>query len=346
MLQSRRTLHADNRTAAMKSMVSLAVACVAFISVNVIGSMSRSADLSQAMLASDVPLDPEFPNFFDDADTVLDEACLECDQLSSPTTQLESCDNSRAWQLLPDGLLWHSYLADPHEPRISAVILRKHDEEIFWDATLGGRVGLLRYGTAGASQVNGVQWDLHGAVITRLDLGHAEDVESMDYRFGTNMTMAEGPWAAKCGYFHVSSHVGDEYLIRNPTFQRVNYVTESWVAALSYSPSRSVRLYGEFANAFRASGGAKRYQLQTGAEFTPKSNRSSAGAPFAAIHLNFREAVDYDVSTTIQAGWMYQGPISGRRLRFGLQYGQGPTSQYEFFTRREEYLAIGTWFDY
>jgi len=346
MLQSSRTLHAVNRGAAIKPLVSLAVVCAAFISINVISSTSRSADLNQAIHGSDVRLAPEFPIFFDDADQVLDEACLECDQLCDPTGQLESRDDLLTWQLLPDGLLWHSYLADPHEPRISAVILGTREEEVFWDATLGGRVGLLRYGTAGANPVSGFQWDLQGAVITRLDLGHAEDVESMDYRFGTDMTMAEGPWAAKFGYFHVSSHVGDEYMIRNPTFQRVNYVTESWIAALSYSPSRSVRIYGEFANAFRTSGGAKRYQFQTGAEFTPASSRSSAGAPFAAIHMNFREAVDYDVSTTIQAGWSYQGPTSGRRLRFGLQYGQGPTSQYAFFTRREEYLAIGTWFDY
>ena len=66
----------------------------------------------------------------------------------------------------------------------------------------------------------------------------------------------------------------------------------------------------------------------------------------ADFNGNFREAVDYDVSTTAQIGWSYLGTESGRRLRFGLQYGKGPTSQYEFFTRREEYFGIGTWFDY
>lgn len=169
---------------------------------------------------------------------------------------------------------------------------------------------------------------------------------SADYRFGTELTAAEGPWAMKLGYFHVSSHVGDEYMICNPSFQRINYVTEPWLIGVSYAPRESIRLYGEFANAFRASGGAKRYQFQTAAEYTPAASSPRCVAPFAAIHFDFREAVEYDVSTTLQLGWAFQGPTSGRRRRFGAQYGHAPTSQYSFFQRREEYLGIGVWFDY
>ncbi|EMI41159.1 hypothetical protein [Rhodopirellula sp. SWK7] len=62
--------------------------------------------------------------------------------------------------------------------------------------------------------------------------------------------------------------------------------------------------------------------------------------------MNFREAVEYDVATTLQLGWSLQGPDSGRRLRFGAQYSDGPTSQFSFFTRRESHLGLGVWFDY
>jgi len=250
------------------------------------------------------------------------------------------------WHILPDGLLWHSYLAGPKEPRISTVVFGDNNDGAYWDATLGGRVGLLRYGTGEAYRASGWQWDLEGAAITRLDMLHAEDVESTDFRFGTEMTWADGPWAMKFGYFHISSHVGDEYLIRFPTFDRINYVTESWIIGGSYRPLDDVRLYGEFVNSFHAAGGAKRYQMQTGAEYTPIAKTAKRGAPFAAIHLNFREAVDYEVSTTVQAGWSFQSQKSGRRIRFGAQYGDGPTSQFAFFQRRESYLGFGAWFDY
>ena len=291
------------------------------------------------------------PPLFAENQQALDEADAECEAICQAIAyrhevSSREVESGNEWHLLPDGLLWHSYLAAPQEPRISSVIFHDSDDGVFWDAAVGGRVGLVRYGTAGAKHPSGFQWDLEAAVFTRLDLLHAEDVESMDYRFGTELTAAEGPWAVKFGYFHVSSHVGDEYLVRNSTLRRINYVTESLVLGGSYTPIDSVRLYGEFAYAFHVAGGAEPNQFQTGAEYTPLAVSVWHGAPFAAINLNFREAVDYDVSTTLQLGWSFQGPVSGRRLRLGVQYGDGPTSQYAFFERREEYVGLGVWFDY
>ncbi|WP_146392861.1 DUF1207 domain-containing protein [Allorhodopirellula solitaria] len=250
------------------------------------------------------------------------------------------------WIVLPQGLLWHSYLAGPQEPRISAILFGDDDGGFFWDATLGGRVGLLRYGTPGAADPHGWQWDLEGAAITRLDMWESQDVESVDYRFGTELTWAEGPWAMKAGYFHISSHVGDEYLIRNPTFERINYVTESLIWGVSYKPTQPVRLYGEAAYAVHCAGGAQPWQFQTGAEWTPAPSPSRWIAPFAAANLGFFEATEYHMQTTLQAGWALQGSRSAQRLRFGFQYGQGPTNQFSFFQRSDEYLGWGIWFDY
>jgi Protein of unknown function (DUF1207) len=254
--------------------------------------------------------------------------------------------DARQWQALPDGLVWKNYLADPHEPRMGLILFENLNEGNFWDATLGGRVGLLRHGTLGPIDPKGWQWDLEGAVITRLDMNESQDVESMDFRFGTQMTWSEGPWATKVGYFHVSSHVGDEYLLRVSGADRVNYVTESAVFASSYRPVQSIRLYGELAYAVIASGGAKPFQVQSGFEYNPRPAPGKKLAPFFATNLNFREAVDYDISSTIQAGWSIRGSRSDRQFRFGAQYGAGPTSQYQFYWRKEEYIGIGMWFDY
>ncbi len=291
-------------------------------------------------------LDP--PLIFEQSDQVLNQITSNClhDCQSTRGGRCEANSDVRDWHLLPDGLLWHSYLAGPHEPRIGTVILYDADDNIYWDATVGGRVGLLRFGTAGPRDARGWQWDLEGAVITRLNVRESEDVDSMDYRFGTEITAAEDAWRFKFGYFHVSSHVGDEFIGRNPSYKRVNYVTESLVWGLGYLPTDQTRLYGEFAWAFSVSGGAAPIQFQTGAEYVATSKSERSGAPFAAINLNFREAVGYDVSTTLQLGWSFEGLQSGRRWRFGLQGGSGPTSQYQFFQNREDYLGIGTWFDY
>ncbi|QDV85727.1 DUF1207 domain-containing protein [Planctomycetes bacterium TBK1r] len=321
----------------------LSLVCVCGL---LVPAISRGDDVDSPLLTKHKTQQGELPSIMGAADRLFQQTSSQCDAICDDSARPQPNPRSRDWHLLPDGLMWHSYLAAPHEPRISTVIFGDTSDGIFWDATLGGRVGLIRYGTQDTIRPRGWQWDLEAAAITRLDLLHAEDVESMDYRFGTEITAAEGAWAMKFGYFHVSSHVGDEYLIRNPTFKRVNYVTESWIVGTSYQANDSLRLYGEMANAFRASGGAKRYQFQTGIEYAPRAKVPAGGAPFAAINWNFREAVDYDVSTTAQLGWLFRGPDSNRTIRFGLQYGAGPTSQFSFFTRREEYLGVGVWFDY
>ncbi|QDV68657.1 hypothetical protein Poly24_23690 [Rosistilla carotiformis] len=251
-----------------------------------------------------------------------------------------------SWQTLPEGLMWHSYMAGPHEPRISTVLFSEHEGGAFWDATLGGRVGLLRYGTNDVQRPQGWQWDLEGAVITRLDLYNSEDVESNDFRFGTELTKASGRWSLKFGYFHISSHVGDEYMERNPSFKRINYVTESLILGASYQAYDSLRLYGETAFAFKMSGGARPWQFQTGFEYVPQPMSRKWGGPFAAMNLDVREAVGYAPSLTAQAGWQVPGSRSGRRLRWGAQYSNGYSSQFEFFQRREQTIGGGIWFDY
>jgi len=51
------------------------------------------------------------------------------------------------WQSMPEGLIYRSYLAGTKESRFSAHVINEADLGWIWDATLGTRVGLLRYGT-------------------------------------------------------------------------------------------------------------------------------------------------------------------------------------------------------
>ena len=45
-------------------------------------------------------------------------------------------------------------------------------------------------------------------------------------------------------------------------------------------------------------------------------------------------------------GWQWTGPESGRTMRVGLQYYNGPSTQYEFFRRYDNQLGFGIWYDY
>jgi len=143
-----------------------------------------------------------------------------------------------SWQWLPAGLIYHSYMAGVHEPRMGIVAFHEGEGRTLWDATLGGRVGLLRYGDCRTMVPEGYQLDFYGAAVARLDVEHRQDLDSTDYVFGFPLTYGIGNTQLKLGYAHLSSHLGDELAIREPgtLSQRINYVRDSIVFGASHYP--------------------------------------------------------------------------------------------------------------
>lgn len=250
------------------------------------------------------------------------------------------------WQLLPDGLLYRSYLAGTRESRISAALLYETADGWMFDTALGGRTGVLRYGTPGPIAVEGWQLDVEGAAFTRLNVEQHWDVDSVDFRFGVPLTYRNGRWQWKAGYYHLSAHAGDEFLVRNPGFRRINYVRDAVFFGLGYFARCDVRLYGEVGYAFKTDGGAEPLEIQFGADYVPFCDGGFRGAPYAAVNVHLREEVDFGGGVNLMAGWMWQGPVSNSILRAGLQYYNGKSTQYAFFRRHEELIGFGLWYDY
>ena len=150
---------------------------------------------------------------------------------------------------------------------------------------------------------------------------------------------------AKFGYYHLSSHIGDEYLLKYPDFPRINYVRESLVSGLAVYLNPNLRLYSEAGYAFYIDGGAKPWEFQFGADFSPAEPTGLGGAPFFAINGHLRQENDFGGNMTVQTGWQWRGR-TGHLLRFGMQYFNGMSDQYQFYNRFEEQIGAGLWYDY
>jgi len=251
------------------------------------------------------------------------------------------------WQVLPDGLIYRSYLAGVREPRISTVLLDERGNGALWDTTLGGRVGFLRHGTQHPARPEGWQLDIEGAAFPRLLTGVERDLASVDFRFGVPLTYGAGPWSAKLALYHLSSHVGDEYLEKNHDTARVNYVRDAAVLGLAYRPHEDWRLYAEAGWAFHMAGGAEPWEFQFGAEFSPARANGFRGSPFVAVNAHLQEEVSYGGNFTAQAGWQWRGADSGSLLRAGVHYLTGHSNQYQFFQRdSEQQIGAGLWYDF
>ncbi|WP_460166972.1 DUF1207 domain-containing protein [Thermostilla marina] len=249
------------------------------------------------------------------------------------------------WQLLPSGLIYRSYIAGPREPRFGSQWIHEKDKNWLWDVALGGRVGLLRYGTLDTLWPEGIQLDIEGAAFPRLNLENDRDLDTSDFRFGIPLTWRRGRIEAKFAYVHLSSHLGDEYWVRNPTRERRNYVRDSIVLGAGIRPNEDVRLYAEADWAFYDDGGAKPWEFQFGIEYAPGQPTDAWGAPFFAINSRLREDVDFSGNFTLQTGWLWRS-MNGSALRFGLQYFNGMLDLGQFYDEHEEQVGLGIWYDY
>jgi hypothetical protein len=250
------------------------------------------------------------------------------------------------WQVLPDGLIYRSYQAGVHESRLSVVVLEESDRRDLWDATLGARVGILRYGDTNCIRPQGWQLDFEGAAIMRFTFDEARDFETADYRAGVPLTYGVGNWQYKFGYYHLSSHMGDEMALREDALDdRINYVRDAVVAGASYFPQPFWRLYGEVAYAFKIDGGAEPWEFQFGTELSRPGPTGRRGTPFVALNAHLREEHDFGGDVTTQTGWLWRGR-EGQTIRVGLHYFNGKSSQYQTFDDSEEQIGLGVWYDF
>jgi hypothetical protein len=249
------------------------------------------------------------------------------------------------WQLLPQGLIWHSYLAGPKEPRLEALVFSGPNLDTKFDGMVGGRVGLLRYGNSADFRPQGWQLDVEGAALIREDVTQDQDVDGYDFRVGIPVTYGVGNYMMKISWYHTSAHIGDEFMLKHPNFERLNYSRNAIVWGHAYYLTEAIRVYGEIDYGYFVDGGNKPWAFQFGWEYSPVV-RGAHGAPFLAMNAYLREENDFGGFYTLQTGWQWRGARGGQLVRVGFHYQTGPSTLNEFFDRSEEQIGAGLWYDF
>ena len=259
------------------------------------------------------------------------------------------------WQLMPNNLIYTSYLAGPKEPRIGS---SWYDDSAtdpmnpttrngtLWDTTLGGRASILRFGSDPVLHPQGFEVQIEGAAFVRLDPQDDRDLRSADYRFGVPLVYGIGRWQTKLSYYHNSAHLGDEAMLKHPDFTRVNYVRDCIVWGNSYYPFDWLRLYGEVGYAFFNAGGSQPWEFQYGTELIQARATGGRGAPFLAINGMSRQELDWGGNFCLQTGWAWRGRRSEKLFRVGFEYLTGSDPQYQFTFYKQNRYGLGMWYDF
>ena len=275
-----------------------------------------------------------------------------------------------SWQLFPDGFMYPTYLAAVQN-RLGGVWNYDDDFGWMWDITLGGRAPILRYGNKSGLFPEGWQLDMEGSVHLRLHLDESMDMEANDFRFGLPISYGTKIWQFRTGYYHVSSHIGDERILRyhqqygnnggDPAIPnsgydlgtrqgsdyRINYYREALLFSYAVRPTPNTRLYAEADYAVMLGERTKPWHFQFGAEYSPVyPARGGWGTPFAAVNTRLMQEHNFDGNVTVQMGWQWRGSHN-QLFRIGVQYHGGVSDQYEFIVyRREHKVGLGIWYDF
>jgi hypothetical protein len=278
-------------------------------------------------------------------------------QLPAPTRCGVGIPSSEAsgYVPLPRGDVFCPLLADPKGQRSFVSYLRETDDDGATDlgsVGISDIFGLLRAG--GSKPGNGFQISLAGSVFAQFDLNSASyDLINADYIIGIPITMRVNGFSLRIRPYHQSSHLGDEFLLRenNPTFVRENISFESLEGIVSLDGG-PVRVYGGGEYLLRRDpADLDRSLLHGGIELRPARRLvrfgSVAGVRFVAGgDMKASEQQDWKPSFSLRTGFEFDRPRDtdveeGRRWGLLFEAYHGPSPYGQFFRRSVKYYGAG-----
>ena len=249
---------------------------------------------------------------------------------------------------LPTNPLFQPLLADPRWPHFSASFQRHIDNEQLRNVAstnFGESFGIYRFrGPWKTTMELGIQ----AGVFAIFDLdSESLDLINADYWVGIPFTIKKGKFANLTRIFHQSSHLGDEFLLRGQTDERINLSYEAVNSLFSYHLPAGFRLYGGGGYIFhKEPSSLDPWSTQAGLAFrSPLLWRKGALRPVAGVDIQHREESDWDTDVSARAGIQFENPdFLSRKVQLLFEYYNGKSPNGQFYERSIEYFGLGLHF--
>jgi hypothetical protein len=252
----------------------------------------------------------------------------------------------------PQDELFCPLLGDPKQPRSFASLLRGEfrtladpddaDDTTIAAVGLGDRIGLFR--ANGSRPGDGLQLDVAGGIFAQFDLGTPSvDLINADYVIGLPLAFRRSGFTTRLRFYHQSSHLGDEYLLREDGIERENLSFESIELILSQEAG-PLRLYAGGEHLFRREPETLDARLaHVGLEL--RSGTAGAVRFVAGADVKLTEQQDYAPAWSGRAGIQIARPSrGGHPVRLVLLLGEfysGPSPYGQFFQDDIQYAGVG-----
>jgi hypothetical protein len=254
----------------------------------------------------------------------------------------------------PQDQIFCPIIADPKDPRSFASLLRGTFPSIekpsgkgttIASVGLGDSFGLVRWGGPKAGE--GVQLDVVGSIFAQFDLNSASnDLINADYIIGLPLTIRRDGFSVRVRVYHQSSHLGDEYLLRNSEIQRENLSFES-LELLASQEIGPLRLYGGGERIFRRDPDTVEPKLlHAGAEL--RTGRAGPVQLVGGVDLKTTEQHNWSQAVSGRVGFEIARTLAGghpvRLVTIMLELYKGPSPYGQFFQEDISYVGAGIHF--
>jgi hypothetical protein len=253
------------------------------------------------------------------------------------------------WQtgLLPGGSLFKPLIADPRWPHFAASyqhhlrdVLLKHAGAV----SFGETFALYR------DRLGRGWWELgvQAGVFAVFDLvSPSKDLVNADYLAAIPLSYRYADFSMMFRFFHQSSHLGDEFLLRTK-FNRINLSYESVDLKASYDIGDVARVYGGIGYLFdQQPTNLDPWSAQYGVELTSSwPARDHGWRPIAAVDLQHREENSWSSDLSLRAGVQLDGVLATRNLQLLIEYFRGHSPNGQFYREKIEYLGLGAHFHF
>jgi Protein of unknown function (DUF1207) len=240
-------------------------------------------------------------------------------------------------------MLFRPLLADPRWPHFSVAYQHYIDDPELQNvgATSFGETFPILRGDLPAGQ-----WEvgLQAAVFAIFDLdSSSKDLINADYWVGIPLVYRLDGFSVLGRFFHQSSHLGDEFLLRDRT-SRVNLSYEEFDTILSQELGRWLRVYGGGGYLFdQDPSDLKHWSTQVGMELqSPSAFLGEVVRPLAAVDLQNHEETNWDSDVSVRAGFQLESPsFKSAKLQLLGEYYDGHSPNGQFFERTIRYVGFG-----
>ena len=264
----------------------------------------------------------------------------------------EQSDGGTRQSAFPKDDVFRPLLADPKQPQFFAS----------WQTTrvrtnqTSANIGSVGFGEnfgfyTRRAGCNGWQVGVLAGVFAQFNLdAPSKDLINADYVVGVPLSWRSGAWSTRVRLYHQSSHVGDEFLLGRPGFDRVNLSFEEIETIVSYD-TRWARLYAGGGHLIhREPDSLDRNRAQWGFELrgptmpSPILGRALEGlfiTPILGADFKSFEELKWIINTNVIGGIEWSMDGSTRRFRILLNYYHGFNPYGQFFAQKIETIGFG-----